>query len=107
MHEVLHSYFFYQNDYQYYTIIPNQHTEMLRYIEKMATSLENLYPNLIGQRDITLALVFDNLKSSVNSTNSLIDAFNNKEILSENFEFALEKYGFSSSNPFSKFGKKS
>ena len=100
MHEVLHSYFFYQNDYQYYTIIPNQHTEMLRYIEKMATSLENLYPNLIGQRDITLALVFDNLKTSVNSTNSLIDAFNNKQILSENFEFALEKYGFSPSKPF-------
>lgn len=100
MHEVLHNYFFYQNDYQYYTIIPNQHTEMLKYVEKMATSLEDIYPQLIGHRDITLALVFDNLKSSVNTTNSLVDAYREKQILSETFNSALEHYGFSSNNPF-------
>jgi len=100
MHEVLHNYFFYQNDYQYYTIIPNQHTEILKYVENMATSLEDIYPQLIGHRDITLALVFDNLKSSVNTTNSLVDAYREKQILSETFNSALEHYGFSSNNPF-------
>lgn len=96
MHEILHNYFFYQEDYQYYTIIPNQHTEMLRYVEKMATSLENLYPQLIGNRNITLALIFDNLESSVSRENNLVEAFKSKQILLETFDFAVKTYGFSS-----------
>ena len=63
MHEILHSYFWaaYGN-----LATPNQHTRMLNeYIEEMASSLEDLFPQLIENHDVTIALCFDNLYSSV------------------------------------------
>jgi len=63
MHEVLHSYFWeaYGN-----LVTPNQHTRMLNeYIEEMASSLEDLYPQLSENHDVTIALCFANLYSSV------------------------------------------
>jgi hypothetical protein len=60
MHEVLHDYFITQLN-----IYPNDHTFMLKYIYKMATSLEDLYPQLRQNPNLALALVFDNLESSV------------------------------------------
>ena len=63
MHEILHSYFWaaYGN-----LVTPNQHTRMLNeYIEEMASSLEDLYPQLSENHDVTIALCFDNLYSSV------------------------------------------
>jgi membrane-bound inhibitor of C-type lysozyme len=63
MHEILHSYFWaaYGN-----LVTPNQHTRMLNeYIEEMASSLEDLYPQLSENHDVTIALCFDNLETSV------------------------------------------
>jgi len=63
MHEILHNYFF-----NAYGIInePNSHTRMLNdYIEEMASSLENLFPKLKDHHEVTIALCFDNLWSSV------------------------------------------
>lgn len=63
MHEILHSYFWaaYGN-----LVTPNQHTRMLdEYIEEMASSLEDLYPQLSENHDVTIALCFDNLETSV------------------------------------------
>lgn len=63
MHEILHSYFWaaYGN-----LATPNQHTRMLNeYIEEMASSLEDLFPQLVENQDVTIALCFDNLYSSI------------------------------------------
>lgn len=65
MHEVLHSYFFYQLREEIKFTFPNQHTFMLNYIYQMATSLEDLYPNLKQNPNLAVALVFDALDSSV------------------------------------------
>ena len=60
MHEILHDYFFTQLN-----IYPNDHTFMLKYIYQMTTSLEDLYPQLRQNPNLALALVFDDLESSV------------------------------------------
>jgi len=60
MHEILHDYFFTQLN-----IYPNDHTFMLKYIYQMTTSLEDLYPELRQNPNLALALVFDDLESSV------------------------------------------
>lgn len=63
IHEILHSYFWaaYGN-----LATPNQHTRMLNeYIEEMASSLEDLFPQLVENQDVTIALCFDNLYSSI------------------------------------------
>ncbi len=83
MHEILHNYFF-----NAYGIInePNGHTRMLNdYIEEMASSLENLFPNLKDHHDVTIALCFDNLWSSAGPE---------KEFEIDPFEFnnAISKY---------------
>jgi hypothetical protein len=64
MHEVLHDYFYikYNNPTQ------NGHTRMITaYLDKMASSLEDLYPAMRAHHDVTLALCLDNLYSSVGS----------------------------------------
>ena len=65
MHEVLHDYFTYQFYEELKVFIPNQHTFMLTYIYQMASSLENLYPELKQNQNLALALVFNTLESSV------------------------------------------
>lgn len=63
MHEVLHNSFkILYNDQKN----QNDHTRMLTdYIEKLASSLENLYPELKLHHAVTIALCFDNLRGSV------------------------------------------
>lgn len=81
MHEVLHSYF----DVLYNeTSSPNDHTRMLNnYIEEMACSLEGLFPNLVGNRILTLALCFDGLRTSVGNKTGNIDPFVFKSAISK------------------------
>jgi hypothetical protein len=53
------------------------------YIEEMACSLEGLFPNLVGNRILTLALCFDGLKTSVGSKTGNIDPFVFKSAISK------------------------
>lgn len=76
MHEVLHDYFF----SQYNNPTQNGHTRMITaYLDKMASSLEDLYPAMRAHHDVTLALCLDNLSSSVGSGANQINpsVFNN------------------------------
>ncbi|MFZ4103410.1 MAG: hypothetical protein ACOYKI_01650 [Sediminibacterium sp.] len=65
MHEVLHDYFNYKMQEELKTYIPNQHTFMLGYINQMASSLEDLYPQLRQNPNLALSLAFNALESSV------------------------------------------
>ena len=65
MHEVLHDYFFYQMREEIKFFLPNQHTYMLNYIYQMASSLEDLYPQLKQNPNLAVALAFNALESSV------------------------------------------
>ena len=63
MHEVLHNSFKILYNKSKNT---NDHTRMLTdYIEKLASSLEDLYPELKLHHAVTIALCFDNLRGSV------------------------------------------
>ena len=76
MHEVLHDYFY--SRYNNPTI--NGHTRMVTaYIDKMASSLEDLYPAMRAHHDVTLALCLEDLNSSVGSAANQINlsVFNN------------------------------
>jgi hypothetical protein len=75
MHEVLHDYFNNKIQEELKTYIPNQHTFMLRYINQMATTLEDLYPQLRQNPNLALALVFDDLESSVFRGDSKLSIF--------------------------------
>jgi len=84
MHEVLHSYFkvLYKN-----VTTQNAHTRILNdYIEEMACSLEDLFPSLRDHHDVTLALCFDNLLSSV--------GYGEYDIDPTVFDIAISKFGF-------------
>jgi hypothetical protein len=65
MHEVLHDYFNNKMQEELKTYIPNQHTFMLGYINQMASSLEDLYPQLRQNPNLALSLAFNALESSV------------------------------------------
>jgi len=66
MHEILHNYFWARYNNINGLQINNHHTNMLEnYIEFMASSLEDLFPNLKSNHDVTLALCFDDLYGSV------------------------------------------
>ena len=82
MHEVLHNSFKILYNEQKN---PNDHTRMLTdYIEKLASSLENLYPELKLHHAVTIALCFDNLRGSV--SNGI------KDIKQSDFDAALNYY---------------
>ncbi len=82
MHEVLHNNFFILYNSQ---TTPNGHTRMLNdYIEKLASSLEDLYPQLKSHHDVTIALCFANLGASVGD--------NIKDIKKSDFDNALNYY---------------
>lgn len=96
MHEILHDYFIYQYHEESKITFPNSHTVMLNYINKMATSLEELYPQLKQTPNLAIALVFDNLESSVNSADNLVEAYKYGEIMRSDFKVAYESFGFNS-----------
>jgi hypothetical protein len=79
MHEVLHDYFF----YKYNNPSQNGHTRMVTsYIDKMANSLEDLYPAMKAHHDVTIALCLDNLSSSVgNGANQIDPSIFNRVVL--------------------------
>jgi hypothetical protein len=95
MHEILHGYLTYDNDINLNISLPNQHTKILdRYIDQMASSLENLFPKLKTNHELTLALIFDNLESSVGRSKNISDILSAKQIVPINYLDALERYGF-------------
>jgi hypothetical protein len=70
MHEVLHDYFKLEYTNSLKISYPNDHTQILNnYIDQMASSLEDLFQNMKGHHDVTLALCYDNLFSSVGNSN--------------------------------------
>lgn len=82
MHEVLHNNFKILYNKQ---STPNEHTRMLNdYIEKLASSLEDLYPQLKSHHDVTIALCFVNLSASVGD--------DIKDIKKSDFDNALNYY---------------
>jgi hypothetical protein len=95
MNEILHGYLTYDNDINLNISLPNQHTKILdRYIDQMASSLENLFPKLKTNHELTLALIFDNLESSVGRSKNISDILSAKQIVPINYLDALERYGF-------------
>ncbi len=82
MHEILHNNFKILYNKQ---STPNEHTRMLNdYIEKLASSLEDLYPQLKSHHDVTIALCFANLRASVGD--------DIKDIKKSDFDNALNYY---------------
>lgn len=88
MHEILHSYLSYEFNKGNTLNLPNQHTVILsKYIDYMASSLEDIFPAMKSHHNVTLALCFDNLKTSIGN-NILIG-----EILPIDFELTLITHG--------------
>lgn len=82
MHETLHNYF----KILYNKKDPNEHTRMLtNYIENLASSLEDLYPQLKSYHDVAIALCFANLAGSIGDD---VD----KDIKQSDFDSALNFY---------------
>ena len=99
MHEVLHDYFKYEYQESYKISFPNDHTQILdKYIDKMASSLEDIYPNLKGYHDVTLALCFDNLNSSVGVGIDYLEIIGKGQIIPSDFNTSLGKHGLNLNN---------
>ena len=81
MHEVLHDYFFAEK----FDDIPNQHTRMMNdYIYKMSSSLDDLYPHLKTYPNLSIALIFANLHSSIGTEKG--------KIKQSDYDAALKKF---------------
>jgi len=103
MHEILHGYLAYDNDVNLNLSIPNQHTKMLNnYIDQMASSLENIFPNLKSTPGLALALCFDNLESSVARSEGI---YFNKISLND-FIDVLKNKGFDNISSYQSFANK-
>jgi hypothetical protein len=99
MHEILHEYFREQYHFENNTLInfPNDHSSMLEsYINNMAKSLEDIYPSLKDNPGVSLALCFDNLRSSVGDGSQLTDLqiWGLGQISPNHYLNALSKFGF-------------
>jgi hypothetical protein len=98
MHEILHNYFWASYNNINGLQKNNHHTNMLEnYIEIMASSLEDLFPNLKSNHDVTLALCFDDLYGSVDlpEPNKTIDRSVFNSVINSN---KYSKFGLNLSN---------
>ena len=103
MHEILHGYLTYDNDVNLNLSLPNQHTKIMdRYIDQMASSLENMFPNLKSTPGLALALCFDNLESSVARSKGI---YFNKISLND-FIDVLKNKGFDNISSYQSFANK-
>ena len=82
MHEVLHDYF----DAEKFDTIPNGHTRMMNdYIYKMSSSLDDLYPHLKNNPNLSIALCFMELRNAI-GTDKL------QHIKQSDFDAVLNKF---------------